>query len=60
MAHDKSPQRCMKPKGTTKKNTAAWIEINEDIKRGGNPAAMQHYHNEPLMLKISPGSPENR
>ena len=27
--------------------------IFEDIKRGGNPAAMQHYHNEPLMLKIS-------
>ena len=26
---------------------------NQDIKRGGNPAAMQHYHNEPLMLKIS-------
>lgn len=25
----------------------------QDIKRGGNPAAMQHYHNEPLMLKIS-------
>ncbi|CAE7249848.1 AKR2A [Symbiodinium pilosum] len=27
--------------------------IFEDIKRGGNQAAMQHYHNEPLMLKIS-------
>eukprot|EP00931_Biecheleriopsis_adriatica_P076009 TRINITY_DN49766_c0_g1_i1.p1 TRINITY_DN49766_c0_g1~~TRINITY_DN49766_c0_g1_i1.p1 ORF type:complete len:277 (-),score=90.09 TRINITY_DN49766_c0_g1_i1:107-937(-) len=27
--------------------------IFEDVKRGGNQAAMQHYHNEPLMLKIS-------
>mmetsp|Transcript_9526 Transcript_9526/g.17674 ORF Transcript_9526/g.17674 Transcript_9526/m.17674 type:complete len:276 (-) Transcript_9526:132-959(-) len=27
--------------------------IFEDIKRGGNQAAMTHYHNEPLMLKIS-------
>ena len=60
MAHNKSPQRCMKLQGSPKKNTDAGIKINEDIKRGGNPAAMQHYHNEPLMLKISPGSPENR
>eukprot|EP00930_Biecheleria_cincta_P023114 TRINITY_DN16739_c0_g2_i1.p1 TRINITY_DN16739_c0_g2~~TRINITY_DN16739_c0_g2_i1.p1 ORF type:complete len:295 (+),score=80.25 TRINITY_DN16739_c0_g2_i1:124-1008(+) len=27
--------------------------VFEDVKRGGNQAAMQHYHNEPLMLKIS-------
>ena len=27
--------------------------LPQDIKRGGNQAAMQHYHNEPLMLKIS-------
>ncbi|CAJ1348389.1 unnamed protein product [Effrenium voratum] len=27
--------------------------IFEDIKRGGNQAAMQHYNNEPMMLKIS-------
>ncbi|CAE8592075.1 unnamed protein product [Polarella glacialis] len=30
-----------------------FAHIFEDIKRGGNQAAMQHYHNEPLMLKIS-------
>merc|ERR1712014_356010 len=30
-----------------------FAHIFDDIKRGGNQAAMQHYHNEPLMLKIS-------
>lgn len=30
-----------------------FANIFEDIKRGGSQAAMQHYYNEPLMLKVS-------
>lgn len=30
-----------------------YAHIFEDIKRGGNDAAMMHYWNEPLMLKLS-------
>merc|ERR1712032_669526 len=30
-----------------------FAHIFDDIKRGGVQAAMQHYHNEPLMLKLS-------
>jgi len=30
-----------------------FAHIFEDIKRGGQQATMQHYYNEPLMLKIS-------
>jgi hypothetical protein len=30
-----------------------FAHIFEDIKRGGNEAAMMHYYNEPLMLKLS-------
>merc|ERR1712232_1407388 len=30
-----------------------FAHIFEDIKRGGNEAAMTHYYNEPLMLKLS-------
>merc|ERR1711879_784338 len=30
-----------------------FAHIFDDIKRGGIEAAMQHYHNEPLMLKLS-------
>jgi len=30
-----------------------FAHIFEDIKRGGTQAAMQHYYNEPLMMKLS-------
>jgi len=30
-----------------------FAHIFEDVKRGGPQAAMQHYHNEPLMMKLS-------
>lgn len=30
-----------------------FAHIFDDIKRGGQEAAMQHYHNEPLMMKLS-------
>jgi len=30
-----------------------FVHIFEDIKRSGPQAAMQHYHNEPLMMKLS-------
>jgi len=30
-----------------------FAHIFDDIKRGGAQAALQHYHNEPLMLKLS-------
>lgn len=30
-----------------------FIHIFDDVKRGGMQVAMQHYHNEPLMMKIS-------